>query len=158
MDMQQPPSITVGFSQEGSAPRALAIKAAGAATTSLYVAAYQLTDPAVVQTIMDAHKRGVKVTVYVDRTQQANEAVTSLVKTGVDCRVDKAHRIMHHKFQIVDGKHVQTGSYNYSRNAYTVNAENVLYIQNNPEVAKRYLEEFTRLLAGKHVPCEKGLE
>jgi phosphatidylserine/phosphatidylglycerophosphate/cardiolipin synthase-like enzyme len=156
MDMQQPPTITVAFSHKSSPTQALVLKAAGSATQSLQVAAYQLTDPAVVQAMMDAHKRGVKVSVYVDRTQQANEAVTALVKTGVECRVDKAHRILHHKFMIVDGRHVQTGSYNYSRNAYKVNAENVLYIQNSPVLAKAYLEEFSRLVTGKNVPCEEG--
>jgi phosphatidylserine/phosphatidylglycerophosphate/cardiolipin synthase-like enzyme len=38
---------------------------------------------------------------------------------------------------ISDGKHVQTGSFNYSQAAAKSNSENVLVVWNNPDLAAR---------------------
>ena len=45
---------------------------------------------------------------------------------------------MHNKFMVVDGDAVQTGSFNYTTSAATRNAENVLVVQDSPELAKAY--------------------
>jgi len=52
---------------------------------------------------------------------------------------------MHNKFMVVDGDAVQTGSFNYTTSAATRNAENVLVVQDSPELAKAYQSEFKRL-------------
>lgn len=49
----------------------------------------------------------------------------------------------HHKVIIIDEKIVITGSLNFSNNANTSNDENVV-ILNNPQIAKLYLQEFSR--------------
>ena len=51
---------------------------------------------------------------------------------------------MHHKVFIVDEAVVITGSYNFTRSAAESNDENVLIIY-SPEIAARYLEEFSRV-------------
>lgn len=42
---------------------------------------------------------------------------------------------------------METGSYNYSRNADKENAENVVVIDGFPDVAATYLREWARLFA-----------
>jgi len=51
---------------------------------------------------------------------------------------------MHDKFCVIDNQIVITGSYNWSNNAEFKNDENVT-IENDPDQATRYSEEFRRL-------------
>jgi phosphatidylserine/phosphatidylglycerophosphate/cardiolipin synthase-like enzyme len=49
------------------------------------------------------------------------------------------------KFLVIDGVHVQTGSFNYTKSAEERNAENVIVLWNQPAVASAYLREWDRL-------------
>ncbi|MBI4613457.1 MAG: DUF1669 domain-containing protein [Planctomycetes bacterium] len=55
--------------------------------------------------------------------------------------------LMHHKFMVVDGKELLTGSYNWSLTAEAANDENLLVFgaKRHPEVVKRYQDEFESL-------------
>jgi phosphatidylserine/phosphatidylglycerophosphate/cardiolipin synthase-like enzyme len=53
---------------------------------------------------------------------------------------------MHHKFMIVDGELVVTGSYNWSTAAEDRNDENFVVIRDK-EVVDRFTQEFNRLLS-----------
>lgn len=48
---------------------------------------------------------------------------------------------MHHKFAVIDGQTVITGSYNWSDNADDNNFENIVVIQ-YPDLAAAYTEQF----------------
>jgi phosphatidylserine/phosphatidylglycerophosphate/cardiolipin synthase-like enzyme len=54
------PAIGTGFSPEGSAER-LVLKAICTARHSVHLSAYSFTSPAIVQALIDAHRRGVDV-------------------------------------------------------------------------------------------------
>ena len=51
---------------------------------------------------------------------------------------------MHHKFLIVDGETMVTGSYNWTPGAEYVNYEDIL-VENTPTIVTRYQQEFERL-------------
>lgn len=72
-------------------------------------------------------------------------AVKYLANQGVPVRHNGRYAIMHNKFMVVDGDTVQTGSFNYTASALSRNAENVLLIQEVPELAATYQGEFNRL-------------
>ncbi|HOK40410.1 MAG TPA: phospholipase D-like domain-containing protein [bacterium] len=55
--------------------------------------------------------------------------------------------LMHHKFAIVDGKKVWTGSFNWSYNATNENNENAVIIENE-DVANNYRDIFEQLYSG----------
>ena len=52
--------------------------------------------------------------------------------------------LMHHKFLVVDGRLLWTGSYNFTGGADRNNAENGLLLE-DAKLAARYREEFERL-------------
>jgi len=54
--------------------------------------------------------------------------------------------LMHHKFAVVDGKTVVTGSYNFSRSACDKNNESVVVLESR-SVAGKFAGEFERLWA-----------
>lgn len=144
--VQQPglpaPQVEVAFSPEAGA-EALILKVIGSARHSIRLAAYSFTSPAVVRSLMDAKRRGVDVKVLVDdrgnRGRASISAMNLIVGADIPLRVVSAYAIHHDKFIVVDERHTQTGSFNYSQAAAKSNSENVLAVWDNPAVARQYL-------------------
>jgi phosphatidylserine/phosphatidylglycerophosphate/cardiolipin synthase-like enzyme len=138
-------NIEVAFSPEGGS-EALILKVIGAARRSVRIAAYSFTSPAVVRSLMDAKRRGVDVKVLVDdrgnRSQSSIAAMSLLAGAEIPLRVISAYAIHHDKYIVVDERHVQTGSFNYSRAAANTNSENVIAIWDNLAIAAKYLDHW----------------
>lgn len=125
----------------------LVLKAIHSAQTSIHVAAYSFTSRPVAEALTAAFKRGLEVRVIADAKANSGKytAVTYLTNQKVPVRLNSKYAIHHHKFIIVDGKTVQTGSFNYSASAVSKNAENVLVVWNAFDLARQYEEEWKRL-------------
>jgi len=63
---------------------------------------------------------------------------------GIPVVMDNATSHMHHKFVVVDGKVLLTGSFNWTRSASEQNQENVL-ITSDPRLVAPFATEFDRL-------------
>ena len=148
------PPIEVAFSPEAGA-EALVLKIIGSARQSIRLAGYSFTSPAVVRGLMDAKRRGVDVKVLLDdkgnRDQDSVATMNLIVGAGIPLRVVSAYAIHHDKYIVVDGKHTETRSFNYSQAAAKSNSENVVVIWDNLAVAGRY---------GAHWEsrCHQGIE
>lgn len=136
----------VGFSPDGQS-QPLVLKAIAAAREEVLVAAYSFTSKPVASALAEAHARGVRVQVVADRkaNQSGYTAVTFLANQGVPVRLNGNYPIHHHKFMVIDGRHLETGSFNYSKAAFERNAENVLVLWDVPAVASTYAREWHRL-------------
>nr|WP_256354732.1 phospholipase D family protein [Variovorax sp. dw_308] len=134
--------IEVAFSPEAGS-EALVVKVLDSAHQSIRLAAYSFTSPAVVRGLMDAKRRGVDVRVLVDdrgnRGKSSIAAMNLIAGAGIPIRAISSYAIHHDKYIVVDGRHTETGSFNYSQAAAKSNSENVLVVWDNPSVAKRYL-------------------
>ena len=148
--VQQPPGtatspIEVAFSPEAGA-EALVLKVISSARQSIQLAGYSFTSPAVVRGLIDAKRRGVNVKVLLDdkgnRGQASVAAMNLIVGAGIPLRIVSVYAIHHDKYIVVDGKHTETGSFNFSQAAAKSNSENVLVIWDNPTVAERYLSQW----------------
>ena len=130
------PPIEVAFAPEAGA-EALLLKVIGSARQSIRLAGYSFTSPAEVRNLMDAKRRGVDVKVVLDdkgnRGQASVAAMNLIVGAGIPLRVISAYTIHHDKYIVVDGKHTETGSFNYSQAAAKANSENVLVIWDHTE-------------------------
>lgn len=136
----------VAFSPRGrSLP--LVLQLIKGAQKSILVAAYSFTSKPIAQALLAAHKRKVKVFVVADKKSNTGKysAVSFLANQGVPVVLNAQYAIHHHKFIVVDGVHVQTGSFNYSAAAVNKNAENVLVLHHVPDLAYQYAQEWTRL-------------
>lgn len=145
-------SVEVGFSPDGSG-EALVLRSLQSARQSIRLAGYSFTAQPVVKALLDAKKRGVDVAVVVDykanieddRSGKAHAALNLLVNARIPTRTNAAYPIQHSKYVVIDGLHVQTGSYNYSAAAARYNAENVLLISNAPALARQYADNWQHL-------------
>ncbi len=134
--------VESAFSPDAGA-EALVLKAIGAARTSIRVAAYSFTSPAVTRALLAAKRRGVNIAIVVDdkgnRAKSSQQALNLMVNAGIPTRTIDTYAIHHDKYLVIDAEHVETGSFNYSASAATRNSENVLVVWNNPQLATRYL-------------------
>jgi phosphatidylserine/phosphatidylglycerophosphate/cardiolipin synthase-like enzyme len=147
--------IEVGFSPDGTA-EALVLRVIKGARQSVRLAGYAFTAPAVVRALIAAQRRGVDVQVVVDDKGNDNKAsvaaLSLLVNAGIPTRLVSSFPIQHSKYIVIDGQHVQTGSYNYTVAAARYNSENVLVMWNCPDLARIYLDNWQRLFdAGQPV-------
>lgn len=141
-----PPKIEVGFSPDGTS-LPLVLKVINSAKSSLCLAAYSFTSKPVAEAIYAAYRRGVIVNVVADAKANQSKYSSSqyLASHGVNVRLNSNYAIMHNKFIVVDKQTVETGSFNYSQAAVVKNAENVIVIWNNPDVAAVYNNQCNRL-------------
>jgi phosphatidylserine/phosphatidylglycerophosphate/cardiolipin synthase-like enzyme len=119
----------VGFSPSGNAHE-LVIRAIHGARHSIRMAAYSFTSKDVAHALVEAHRSGVDVRVVLDDSQKSERytGATFLANSGIATRTNSRYSIMHHKFLVIDRKHVQTGSFNYTMSARERNAENVIVL------------------------------
>ena len=122
------------------------VKLIDSAEKYVHVAVYSFTSDALADALIRAKNRGVDVKVVIEKEQSniKGSEYNRLVAMGVDVRLDGNPATMHHKFMIIDGKIVATGSYNWSAAAEKENDENLIVVS-SPGVAKLYEAEFNRV-------------
>lgn len=113
------------------------------ANDSIYMQAYSLTSTPIIQQLVKAHKRGVRVQVLLDKSNldDKNSGMNELRRAGISVGIDKVSGIAHNKVIILDKQRVITGSFNFSKAADYRNAENVVLI-NDKELAQYYLKNW----------------
>ncbi|HHN6054882.1 TPA: phospholipase D family protein [Klebsiella pneumoniae] len=138
-------SAQVGFSPEGTAQQ-LVINVIGSAKDNIRMMAYSFTAPDIMKALIAAKRRGVDVKIVVDEngnTGRASRAAMNLVtNAGIPLRVNSNYKIQHDKVIIVDGRHVETGSFNYTASAEKYNSENAIVMWDAPELAGQYLKHW----------------
>ncbi len=104
----------------------------------LDIAIYSITNEAITDAIIEAHKKGVKVRVLTDYVQARGKYSKALYlkQNGVNIRLNSKHKIEHNKFAIFDKKIVETGSYNYTYNATKNNSENCTFLKQKTDIQK----------------------
>ena len=133
------PPIDVYFSPKGGCTDAI-LKELKAAKSTVLVQAYWFTSEVIAKALVEAHQRGVKVEVILDRsrTEIDNDQAAFIVRNDVPTFIDDKHTTAHSKVIIVDGRVVVTGSFNFTQQAEEENVENLLVIRD-----KAIAEKFT---------------
>jgi phosphatidylserine/phosphatidylglycerophosphate/cardiolipin synthase-like enzyme len=122
------------------------IQAIDQADNEINCAIYSFTLDSVSLSLLEARSRGVDVKIVVE-SQQANVTGSEfhyLRDQGLDILLDGNSRLMHHKFCVIDGETVLTGSYNWSDRATQHNDENLVIIESS-ETASEFKQEFGRI-------------
>jgi phosphatidylserine/phosphatidylglycerophosphate/cardiolipin synthase-like enzyme len=134
-------------------PQKEIIKNINQAETSINIAMYTFTDKEIALSLANAQERGVKVRVYLDRSQIGSTYSISrlLVQKEIKVRISTNNYIMHHKFAIIDNRLLLTGSYNWTFAANNKNDENLMVID-DPEIIKIFQHQFVNLWTNKYSP------
>jgi len=130
--------IQVYFSPHGGCTEAV-VENLIKATNSVLVQAYSFTSQPIAKALVEAHQKGVKVEVILDKSQRTERYSEAdfLLNAGIPTLIDAKHAIAHNKIMVIDGQTILTGSFNFTKAAENNNAENLLVIQ-DPALANKY--------------------
>jgi phosphatidylserine/phosphatidylglycerophosphate/cardiolipin synthase-like enzyme len=154
--LQESPAIAeieTLFSPEVSIKESI-LKEMESTTSVLDLAIHEITSLDMALALVKAKQRGVKVRVIAD-SKQANmktSKITYLIQQGIPVKVfgGKEKGVMNHRFAILDGKRVLTGSFDWSEASLKWHYENMLILHESEGVTA-YQKEFDRLWREKRV-------
>jgi phosphatidylserine/phosphatidylglycerophosphate/cardiolipin synthase-like enzyme len=149
------PEEEVFFSPSGGVTAAV-VKELATSKREILVQAYGFTSQPIATALIDSAKRGVKVSVILDRSNltAVGSMLPLLAKAPITVRIDSNHAIAHNKIILIDGVTLLTGSFNYTNAAERSNAEN-LYVRRHCPVIDRYLANWH--LHEAHSPQSKDV-
>jgi phosphatidylserine/phosphatidylglycerophosphate/cardiolipin synthase-like enzyme len=150
-------SWEVYFSPNGGCTDAI-VRELDKAQSTVLVQAYSFTSAPIAKALLDAHKRGVKVQVILDKSQRGDQysSATFFANAGIPVKIDAAHAIAHNKVMVIDGETVITGSFNFTKAAEENNAENLLVIHDK-QLAEQYTKNWEEHSKHSDVYGGKGL-
>ncbi|MEO7992171.1 MAG: phospholipase D-like domain-containing protein [Chryseolinea sp.] len=134
------------FFSPGEACRSAIVQQLNEARKQLKICVFTISDDAITEAILRAHKRGVGMMVLTDNDKALDlgSDIQQISKAGIAVKMDRTTDHMHHKFMVVDGTTVLTGSYNWTRSAARYNHENII-ITKEEGMVKSFLIEFEKL-------------
>ncbi len=113
------------------------------ANKTIKVAMFTFTQPDLIHTLIDAHKRGVTVTVVLDEESSkrtSNKAFLQLKKAGLRVYVSARTGLLHHKMVIIDDNTLGVGSANWTKAAFFSNDDNLCFLFDLTDGQKRKLD------------------
>ncbi|MBI5872402.1 hypothetical protein HZB88_04965 [archaeon] len=117
------------------------------ASKSIHIMIYSLTKEEIAQALIQAKNNGIEVKVLIDKGQAGLKDAKDefLIENGVELkRVEiPGYSIFHNKVSIIDGNAFSTGSFNYTQNADSGSAENLLIVKDK-SMAERFEQEFQK--------------
>ena len=139
-------SFSDAYFSPGEACRNVIISQIKSATSLLQICVFTISDDYITDAIISSHKRGTQIKIITDNDKSLDEGsdIEQIAKLGIAVKMDRTTDHMHHKFMLVDGKALITGSYNWTRSAAKFNHENIL-LTREVGVVKSFLKEFDQL-------------
>ena len=137
------PKIEVFFSPRGGCTDAV-VRELGKARKTVLMQAYSFTSAPIAKALVEAKRRGVDVRIILDKTQRTDRYSEAdfTAHAGIPTFIETLHGIAHNKVVIIDGGTVITGSFNFAKAAEEHNAENLLVIHDDTELARRYADNW----------------
>ena len=133
------------FSPRGGT-EATIVRAMDAASREIDVAMFSFTSKPVMEALVRAAGRGVKVKIMTNM-KSAFPFKNEVKKAGIENRMKPGrveNGLMHNKYGVVDGKLLINGSFNWSETAEMLNTENTIFTT-DPQYVGSYKAEFDKL-------------
>ncbi len=123
--------ISANFSPAGSIYQKAVASAINSAKSEIRASIFVLTDKAIINELIEAKNRGVKVRVLVDATGASGHRgkINALRQAGIKVKIENWGGKNHEKTIAVDDNTLIIGSANFSYSAYYKNDENMILIK-----------------------------
>jgi phosphatidylserine/phosphatidylglycerophosphate/cardiolipin synthase-like enzyme len=143
-------TVQVAFAPWDNA-EAMIVDSIRRAKQQILVQAYSFTSRTLANALSAAKRRGVDVQVMADREQTFSgdaSRIPDLVQEGIPVVLEVRYQSAHNKVMVIDAGTAEaaviTGSYNWTYAAQYKNAENVLILRHNPDIANAYAVNWRR--------------
>ena len=99
---EKPPTWELYFSPNGGCTEAI-VRELDKAQNTVLVQAYSFTSYRIAKALLDAHKRGVKVEVMLDKSQKGDQYSSAdfLANSGIPTKIDAQHAIAHNEVMVI---------------------------------------------------------
>ncbi len=127
-----------------------------AAKESIQIAMFTLTHPTIREKLMEAKKRGVSVSVAIDRYTAlgaSKKHVEALKDVGVEIRKSGGSQLLHHKWALIDNKTFIIGSANWTGAAFEKNQDCLLIFD---ELKPSHQKILLRIWKAVAIASQKG--
>jgi len=117
------------------------------ARKSIYVLAYLISSKKIVEALIKAHKKGIRIEVIFDSqcaTEMKEVSKHKVLKeAGIKVLFNKKHKRLHDKVILIDSNIVITGSYNFTVGAERYNSENLVVIKSE-YIYRRFFSHYIK--------------
>jgi phosphatidylserine/phosphatidylglycerophosphate/cardiolipin synthase-like enzyme len=113
----------------------------------LLLAMFTLTDRKLIESLKVNKDNNVDILAVFDNEQITNykHIIFELVNSDITFKtIGSSNARMHHKFIVIDGLEVITGSFNWTVQANKTNMENIVIIQDS-SIANKFIDEFNKI-------------
>lgn len=117
------------------------------ANKSIRIALFTFTHPGLVEEVIDAHRRGIKVSIVIDMHSglgASAKAVEKLRDAGVPIHLSRGSQLLHHKFICIDDQTLITGSANWTKAAFYKNSDVILALHRLNSDQKKFMNRLWR--------------
>lgn len=117
------------------------------AKETVRIALFTFTHPSLVDEVIAAHARGVKVKVVIDMhcgQGSSKSVVQRLLENKIPVYLSQGVQLLHHKFVYIDEKLLISGSANWTKAAFYKNADCILALHDLNGPQKRFMKELWR--------------
>ena len=134
--------VQVYFSPNGNCTEAI-LKMISSAQSEILVQAFSFSSPAMTDALLQAHGRGVKVALILDKSERMEGLTPAAIlsSAGIPVYLDGKHAIANNRVILIDRRTVITGSFNFNKASEEMNAENLLML-NSKELSTPYRENW----------------
>ncbi len=117
------------------------------ATRSIRIALFTFTHPGLADELIEAHQRGVAVSLVVDMQSAfgaSAKTIEKLKKANVPVLLSQGPQLLHHKFIYIDEQTLVTGSANWTKAAFYKNSDCVLSLNPLNAEQKNFMAKLWR--------------
>lgn len=118
-----------------------------AASKSIRIALFTFTHPDLVDEVIDAYKRGVDVSVVVDKYSgygASAKSIERLKNAQVPISLSQGIELLHHKFIYIDEETLLTGSANWTKSAFNRNSDCIITLNQLNIDQKKFMNRLWR--------------
>ena len=103
--------------------------------------------------------RHVHIDIVLDHSNEkdAHSELVWLLEQKMEPLIDTHHAIAHNKVMLIDGKTLLTGSFNFTQQAESHNAENLIVVKGHPELVSSYRFDFDHHKKHSRKPETEGV-
>ncbi len=117
------------------------------ASSSIQIALFTFTHPSLIDEVIDAHKRGVEVSIVVDMHSglgASAKAIEKLKRADIPVFLSQGLQLLHHKFIYLDKQTLITGSANWTKAAFYKNSDCIIALHNLTKEQRRFMNQLWR--------------
>lgn len=125
------------------------------ASRSIKIAMFTFTHPSLVDELIRAKRKGIKVTVIVDGQTSlgaSRKAIQSLKKAGIEILASQGIQLLHHKFMYIDDHILLSGSTNWTKSAFYKNHDCFLILYNLNDDQKTFMQDLCSRITAEAKP------